>query len=622
MRIPLNWLSDYLKLNKSPQEIADSFTSLGLMQEKPIEKKVLELEHRMDRSDWLSIIGCARDLAAFENTKLIEPTVPDHPHLVNPNPVKISVSTDTVRRFKTVVIKGVAVKPSPKWLVERLEAYGIESKNNIVDITNYVMLEYGQPMHAQDLAKLPANELTLRDSRPVDHNGVGESITTLLGTEVKLPQGTFIISSGPTICVIGGIVGGATTGVSASTQDIILDAGNYDQSVIRKTSRRLKIINETVSRYDKYLDPRLIDVALPRAIDLILELAGGKVYANGDYYPTPQLPNEMTLTYKRLAQISGMEISPKDVKTRLNNLGYQLLTQDDSSLTLEIPHWRTDVEVEDDLVADILRIGDYNKIPLSPLTTSIPKEITPPLYKFEQKLRELMLSLGAHEQITSPLIKSTKNDQQVKLANSLSANEDALRTTLTQTLSPLLNNYRKHGLEDKLIFEIAKSFESQAHKYQEIRELAAVTLTDPRPYLTSLLSLLSISYTLIPENRELIKIQANGKTLGTLTPHSFTLLTNRLLEEYQPYHNVTTTIPTNTSIDLSLTLPPNTYFANLEKVIRSTNNTLQSIKVLENNQGKNSLLIRLSWDQLDNPDQTRLSLVKALEKIGVKSRSK
>ncbi|MFZ2199220.1 MAG: phenylalanine--tRNA ligase beta subunit-related protein, partial [Microgenomates group bacterium] len=269
MKIPLIWLKDYVSTNKSIKEIASDFTQLGLMLDKPLdETNVLDLEQRLNRSDLLSMIGCARDLAAFEGIKLNYPKVSVKPALPIPgsDKIRIKIETPHVRRFQTRIFKGVKVGPSPKWLVDRLKSYGIESKNNIVDITNFVMVEYGQPMHAQDISCLKGKDITIRASCD------GEKLTTLLGTQVKLDKDTFVLTSGGEVTVIGGIVGGKNTGVSSSTTDIILDSGNYDSRVIRKTSRRLKIINETVSHYDKFLDPRTIDLALDRATNLILEL--------------------------------------------------------------------------------------------------------------------------------------------------------------------------------------------------------------------------------------------------------------------------------------------------------------------------------------------------------------
>ena len=189
MKIPLIWLKDYVSSDKSAKDLATSFTQLGLMLDKPLDdSNVLDLEHRMDRSDWLSILGCARDLSAFEGIKLNYPKLYNKPGLKvsEEEKIKIQVDTPVVKRFETRIFKGVKVGQSPTWLVDRLKAYGMESINNIVDITNFVMIEYGQTLHAQDIAKLKGRDITIRQAKD------GEKVTTLLGTEVKSSKTTTI----------------------------------------------------------------------------------------------------------------------------------------------------------------------------------------------------------------------------------------------------------------------------------------------------------------------------------------------------------------------------------------------------------------------------------------------
>ncbi len=474
MKVPLNWLKDYLEIDKSAQEIAAAFTSLGLMLDKPIENNVLDLEHRMDRSDWLSIIGCARDLAAFEQLELKLPPLHSQPGLpaTKDSLVKIKVETPLVRRFNTRVFKNIKVKPSPAWLKERLEAYGIPSINNIVDITNFVMVEYGQPMHAQDLAKFEKREIVIRQAK------AGEKITTLLEETVTLNPQAFVLSQNGEAIVIGGIVGGLKTGVTSETTEIILDAGNYDQRAIRKISRQLKIQNETVSRYDKFLHPKLTETALERATYLILKLAGGEYYQNIDYYPSPTLSKTETFHFSRLKQISGLDIPRTTVKRILVSLGYQINSESKNQLQVEIPYFRTDVQVEDDLVADILRINGYHQIPTTFLTGTPPTEITSPIYNFSQKLKHLLVAMGLHEHITESLVEKNGQKGQVVLANSLTSEKSALRQTVLETLVQVSVAYQKQGLNDQGIFEIGFGYRQLTEKpqtlndFQEIRTLA------------------------------------------------------------------------------------------------------------------------------------------------------
>lgn len=593
MKVPLIWLKDYLDTNKSAKDLAASFTQLGLMLDKPLDDKdVLDLEHRMDRSDWLSMIGAARDLAAFENTPLKLPKLSNKPGKIadQKDLIKIDIQTPVVRRFQTRLIKGIKVGPSPKWLTDRLSAYGMESINNIVDITNFVMIEYGQPMHAQDISKLGGSDITIRKSLP------GEKLTTLLGTDITLSQDTHVLTSGGKPTVILGIVGGKQTGVTSDTTDIILDSGNYDSRVIRKSSRQLKIINETVSRDDKFLDPRAIDLALARATDLILEIAGGTYYANGDYYPTPVKPKTMTLRLNRLHLLSGMDLTMPTVKKILKSLDYSIVEEGEDTLTVEIPYFRTDVEVEDDLVSDILRIYDYTNIPLQSLSTPVPTDITPSVYRFEEKLRDLLIAQGAHEHITSSLASSSGSQDQVVLANALSSDQNALRTHLTPGLKHVLTTYAKHKQTSIKVFEVGKVFRKEGEQYLEGRLLTLSSNSPVSDSLSTLMSSLGISRYQINVKNEII---VEDHLVGTIDHTSYTLVTNALMPLVKSYSGIISEFGHTTSLDLSLLVPSKLVFADIQQELAKINGSWQSIScksMTKLDDKTNNYLLNLTWD--------------------------
>lgn len=474
MKIPIEWLKEYVDTKKTPDELAEEFTALGLMLDKPTDGVVLDLEHRMDRSDWLSIIGCARDLAAMENLALKLPPVytekgkrPQKNQLVE---IKVE-APDLVRRFNTRVFREIRVGESPKWLKDRLETYGMSSINNIVDITNYVMLEYGQPMHAQDLAKFTKQEIVLRRGKS------GEHITTLDGTKIPVDEDALILAENGNLIALGAVVGSTKTAIDTSTQDIVLDAGNYNQTNIRQTSRRLKVYNETVQRTDKFLHPHSTQVAIERATRLILDLAGGQYYENNDYYPNPQQPKQMELRTKRIKQVSGLDLAHEVVRKILISLEYKILKEEASGWALEVPYFRTDVEVEDDVVSDILRISNYANIPHTPIQGAPPKEITPHSYLLEEKIRDALASLGLHEHITDSFVKQNRNQKnQIMLQNALTSEKDALRTAIYETLAPIVQTYKKHGISSVSIFEIGNVYEvaKQGERYKEVRTLEVI----------------------------------------------------------------------------------------------------------------------------------------------------
>lgn len=626
MKIPLEWLKEYVNTNKSAKEIARSFTLLGLLLDKIEDidgNEVLDLEHRMDRSDWLSILGCARDFAAFEGLEFKYPNVHKDPGkpISEEDKVRIQVDCpDLVKRFNTKVFHNVKVKESPNWLKNRLKEYGIASINNIVDITNYVMIEYGQPMHAQDIDKMERQEIVIRRARQ------GETLTTLLGETVNLDDEAFVLTQNDKPTVLGGIVGGQSTAVDETTTKIVLDAGNYNQTNVRRSSRRYKIQNETVLRYDKFLHPMLTQKAIERATYLILELAqpeNGKVeyFENEDWYKNKEDEKEMTLTLNRLTQMSGMQFELNRVKEILESLEYEVLDEtkdNEGSLTVKVPYFRTDVEVEDDLVADVLRINSYENIPITPINTAPPKEITPAIYKFEEKLRTLLLSLGFHEHISDPLVPVNSHDEndkkQIVLENALSSEKSALRTSAYETLIPVVRNYKKHKMVEVKIFEIGSVYfndnienrvieiivkDFNASVYENSRNLKSL--------LAAILQNLGISDYEIKIKDKNAEIWAESSlsnekiNIGSINLESLTFTTQNLMEATTQSSRVVHKFENEIIEDLSVTIPLGQPFGEIYKVIKAYNNKIKKIEVIDEYIDKNAktnvktILLRINF---------------------------
>ncbi len=620
MKIPVEWLKEYVDINKTSKEIAESFTLLGLLLDKPVfeytsgtyKTDILDLEHRMDRSDWLSVLGCARDVAAFEGLKL------KHPQLYaqkgkTPKPeqiVKIDVlCPDKVNRFNTRVFRNIKVKPSPDWLKNRLEAYGIPSINNIVDITNYVMVEMGQPLHAQDLAKMEKPEIIIRNAKS------GEKIVTLLGETIELTPEAFVLTQNDKPTVIGGIVGGRGTGVDEKTTDIVLDAGNYNQNVIRKVSRKLKIQNETVLRCDKFLHPALTEIAIQRAAGLILELAGGDYYENVDWY-LKEVPNKtFTLRYSRLAQVSGMQIDSKRVEAILGFLEYKILNKTDTenkkSIKLEVPYFRTDIEVEDDIVADILRINNYENIPLNQIQAAPPKEITPAIYKFEEKLRDICVNAGLHEHITDPLVpKDTEAKDQIVLENALSSEKSALRTTIYETLYPVVETYIKHQIKEIGLFEVGKTYHMPI---EEVRTLEVIYQNDNLSAKENSDKVKKICAAILRENG--IKWGHFSK-FGKLTPNSISIKTEEMFKYVGKPGRVSTTFDQNYTEDLSIILDITQKFGEAFNFINAFDPAIINTAIIEEyaiDKKQKSLLLRVTFTSAEKGRELKEKLVSGLK---------
>lgn len=640
MKIPLTWLKQYIKTDKSPKEIAHTFTMLGLLLDKPIitlpnGEVVFDLEHRMDRSDWLAILGCARDYAAFENIKLNYPQTHTQKGKENGG-IDIKVECpDLVNRFNTRVFKNIKVTKSPHWLATALEAYGIPSINNVVDITNYVMVELGQPMHAQDIDKMEKKEILIRRARK------GESITTLLGETISLDSDTFVLTQNDKPTVIGGIVGGKTTGVDENTVNIVLDAGNYNQTNVRATSRRLKIQNETVLRYDKFLHPQLTQLAIERATYLLLELCGGDYYENYDYYPTKWAEKEMSLRYSRIQKLGG--ILPEDAKIKqiLTSLEYEVLSQEkhdsDTILKLKVPYFRTDVEVEDDLVADILRINDYSKLPLKPINSAPPKEITPKIYDYENKLKDILVNIGLHEHISDPIGPTNSADtQQVILENALNADKSALRTSIYATLKPVCLNYFKHTIKEVGIFEIGNIYTIQGDKnvyenYTETKLLQIIYTNKELDLIQNTKKVKELFWTLVYELgiKETWIHFIDGKynimyqddIIGEITLDSIWLNVKKLMNIPQKESTrVHTYIHHMHTQDISLVLPLAMHFGEIYKELKTISKDILSVEILEEyidegviGKNKKGILVRVGYTQSDLSVDVKESIVKALK---------
>ncbi len=609
MRIPLEWLKEYITTTKTPKELADSFTAIGLMLDKLIDGKVLDMEHRMDRSDWLSITGCARDLAAYENIELKLPAFHSEKGKPGGN-VKIEVHCpEVVRRFNTRVFKNITVKESPSWLKQRLTEYGMTPINNIVDITNYVMVELGNPMHAQDLDKFDKQEIVIRKAKE------GEKITTLDGTSVLLDSQMFVLTQNNEPIVIGGIVGGAKTAVDSKTKNIVLDAGNYDQANVRQSARRLKIQNETVLRFDKFLHPTLTEAAIERATHLILELAGGEYFENTDYYPNPTPKKIMKLRYARLEKLSGMSIEKNEIKRILLALSYMLVEETGNGLEVEVPYFRTDVEVEDDIVADILRINGYHKIPSQLIASAPPKEITPKVYKFENTLKDALVTLGLHEHITDPLVSSDEiEEKQVVLENSQSSEKNALRTNLYQTLQPIVENYTKHGEKEVGIFEIGNIYKVNGAKnrfdsYQEIRTLEVIYKGEETPYGNSL-KIKELYYGLL----NILGIE--DATVGNLSHDSFSIEVEKLLEAHKKNLRVVDELQNKITEDISITSPAGKAFGpTLEKILKADKRITKAYvleEYFDTTKNTRSVLVRIEFPE---KQITKEQAAKVVEKI-------
>ena len=356
---------------------------------------VLDLEPTPNRSDWLSVLGVAYEVAALTGSEVRQPDLiyPEEGQEIR-NLLSVNIAdSDLCPRYTASLIRGIAVGPSPQWLQKRLELCDVRPINNVVDVTNYVMLEYGQPLHAFDY------ETLLRQRIHVRRAYTGETMTTLDEIEIPLGSDHLVIADDRDARALGGVIGGLDSGITESTTDVVLESASFNPSNNRRTAAEFGLRTEATVRFEKGLRPDLPPLALRRATQLIQQVAGGTV-ARGiiDVYPEREKPHPMLLTTARMKQVLGMEHSMKQAKSVLTSLGFQAEISGES-LRVSAPPWRSDITIEDDLVEEVARIVGYDSIPTEMLSTSIPHYEGQDLRDFRERVRDLLVQQGLQETI-------------------------------------------------------------------------------------------------------------------------------------------------------------------------------------------------------------------------------
>ncbi len=449
---------------------------------------ILDLEVTPNRPDCLSILGVAREVAALTGATVREPdcSYPEDGEPVG-NLVQVEIADpDLCKRYTASIVLGVEVGPSPRWLQDRLLKAGMRSINNVVDITNYVMLEYNQPLHAFDFQTLKEGRIVVRRARP------GEVLLSLDGVEHKLSGSMLVIADARDAVALGGVIGGAQTEMAEGTTNVLLESATFDPINNRRTAQALHISTEASTRFEKGLSPELAPMALRRATQLIHQIAGGKaatgiidVFPAGASYKAPSL----TLTMERLRKVLGVSLPIGKVEAALKSLGFLCQAGDGGTLNVTVPYWRSDIGLEDDLVEEVARIVGYDEIPTTMLSTPIPHQRPRYLEGMRDRAKDLLAAFGMQEVITYP-VTSLENLTKVKavdggpkplkLANPLSSQQGYLRTTLRASLLSTLAFNRPHEEGPICIFESGRVFLPEDGELPVEREVLAGLLSGPR----------------------------------------------------------------------------------------------------------------------------------------------
>ena len=434
---------------------------------------ILEIGLTPNRSDAASHIGVARDLKTILSLqKPHQLTKPDVSHFkapANDSPVKVAVhNKDACKRYSGLYIKNISVKASPDWLQNRLKAVGLRPINNIVDITNYVMLETGQPMHAFDADKIKGSHIHVKQLPE------GTVFKSLDGVDRRLNGTELMICNESDGMCIAGVFGGLDSGVSESTTSLFLESAYFNPVSVRKTARLHGLHTDSSFRFERGTDPEATIYALKRAALLMKEIAGAEVASSiTDFYPEQIQPYNITLTYDYLNTLAGTEISKEIVKNILHSLEIEIKSENENALELVVPVFKTDVTRPADVVEEIIRIYGYNTIPMpEKISMSMPKFEKKSASDYTEKIAEFLVSNGFREILNNSLTSEkysewNEKQDQVMLLNPLSSDLNTMRSTLLFTgLETILYNINRKQ-EQLLLFEFGRVYSKTEKGYSE-----------------------------------------------------------------------------------------------------------------------------------------------------------
>lgn len=363
MIVSWNWLKQYVALDMTPAELAERLMMAGLNHEDTHaigDDLAIHLEVTSNRPDCLGHLGIAREVSVLWKLPLvIPPAAPRESKTAVANLAKVSVENPAqCPRYTARVIRGVKISSSPRWLVDRLSTVGVAAINNVVDITNYVLLECGQPLHAFDLAHLAGRRIVVRQARP------GETFEAINHRSYTLDPTMCVIADAERAVALGGVMGGAATEVTAATNDVLLESAEFDPMSIRATARKLSLHSDSSYRFERGLDPAGVDWASRHAAELILELAGGELAAGSlDVGRQVEARKPITLRFAQLRRVLGINVPAATAREILTALGNREVGADERRVEVIPPTWRRDLAREIDLVEEVARIHGYDKIP-------------------------------------------------------------------------------------------------------------------------------------------------------------------------------------------------------------------------------------------------------------------
>ncbi|MEJ2007739.1 MAG: phenylalanine--tRNA ligase subunit beta [Acidobacteriota bacterium] len=488
MKVSLNWLKEFVNVPVEPRRLKADLTAVGLNVESfqaVGDDVVFEIEVTTNRPDCLSHYGVAREVATIYHRRL-QPLDIICKGSSTPASTEASIeilNPELCARYCGRVIQGLEVRPSPDWMVRRLEAVGQRSINNVADITNYVLMELGHPLHAFDLIRLAGRRIIVRRARP------GEQLRTLDGVSRTLGAADLVIADAARPVALAGVMGGEESEITSDTHAVLLESAWFDPVSIRKTSKSQGMHTEASHRFERGADIDMAPVALDRAALLIAELAGGEILRGVlDVYPVPQHRTHIELRRSEIQRILGTEILWEEIERVLRTLGFKVERRGISGWRVTPPSFRLDVTREVDLIEEVARHFGYNRLP-SRVRPAPPRLATDETRKKESAISSALVALGYREIIPPAMVDPEENSwftdlPPVVLANPLSQDASAMRSSAIPSMIHALKWNLDRYRNDLRLYELGRVYSAQAEGPPEEKRVLVLGASGHREPLT------------------------------------------------------------------------------------------------------------------------------------------
>jgi phenylalanyl-tRNA synthetase beta chain len=464
MKISIEWLKEYIEISESPEKLKEDLSMIGLLVEGVSDVKgdaVLEIEVTSNRPDCLSHIGIAREISALYHRPLRLPPVKENlsiPQEILPYQIEIH-DRDLCPRYIALVMNGIKVSSSPQWMQRRLEAAGMRPLNNIVDITNYVLLEMGHPLHAFDFDVLRQGKIVVARAKQ------GEVMRTLDGTDRTLDSEMLLINDGVGPVAIAGVMGGLNSEISISTKCVLLESAYFQPASIRRTSKKLGLSTEASYRFERGADWDNTVTSIARVCQLIEQLAGGCIAGSiKDVYPDRKEPVRILLNRRNVNRLLGVDLKAGFIEETLKRLDFKLESKGLDIWEVVCPTYRSDMELEADLIEELARFYGYQNI-LATVPPSKTVGIHSPVHAIENAVRDFMAGQGYSEAVNLSFASESDHtefsplfDGRIAVKNPLTEDTQFMRTTLAPGLVRSAKRNFNYGQRRVCMFEIGKVY--------------------------------------------------------------------------------------------------------------------------------------------------------------------